>query len=249
MPIEPDGPAPYAPPATVILTIEWHRERGLPTPITTEVIARVIESEGLAPRVMKALRLFELVDDAGNATATFEELAKAPTDEDFKARLAAVVSSAYADALQYIKPESATLEQIEGQFRRYTPRGQRERMVVLFRGMCLYTGIIPRTGEEVRAESVPRQRRAKPALAREKERDTETTTTQKSAPKPKPLETPILPITSPSDDAKSRYIALLLDQATENPSPELFDRIEKVLGIDTTTSPAATGRGHQTEAG
>ena len=168
MPIEPDGPAPYAPPSTVLATIGWHRDRGLPTPITSEVIARVVDSESLAPRIVKTLRLFGLTDDAGNPTPQFEELAKAPTDNEFKQRLGAIVQYAYADVLQYINPETATLEQIEGQFRRYTPRGQRERMVVLFRNLCVYTGIIPSSGEDGHIDTVPRQRQSKPAATRER---------------------------------------------------------------------------------
>ena len=78
------------------------------------------------------------------------------------------MQSAYADVLQYINPETATLEQIEGQFRRYTPRGQRERMVVLFRNLCVYTGIIPSSGEDGHIDTVPRQRQSKPAATRER---------------------------------------------------------------------------------
>jgi hypothetical protein len=239
MPIEPLGPAPYAPPATVLTTLKWHWQKGLPTPITTEVIERIVESESLAPRVTKTLRLFELVDDEGQPTPQFQELAHAPTEDDFKARLAAIVQVAYADVIQYIDFDTVSTEQIEGQFRRYTPRGQVERMAVLFRGLCLYTGLMAGSSDEAHTVMQPtRNRRPKPATPRtpkgggdgdqgSKERE--------DAPPPVAL-----------TDAKSRYLNLLLKQADENPTPELFDRIERVLGVAPTSAP---GKGAATPNG
>lgn len=82
MAIEAEGPAPYAPAEAVIRTVEQHRNFGLPSPVTRDVIARVIDSDALAPRVMRALRLYDLVDKDGDPTQQFNELARAATDAE-----------------------------------------------------------------------------------------------------------------------------------------------------------------------
>ncbi len=107
MPIEPDGPAPYAPPKATNTVLEHHRDRGLPTPITREAIARVIDSDPLAPRVIKTLRLFDLIDVEGKPTSTFDEIAKSRTNAEYKERLADVLRAAYADVFQYIDPSDS----------------------------------------------------------------------------------------------------------------------------------------------
>lgn len=143
MPITPNGPAPYPPTGKVLEVIDRHRQVGLPTPVTTEVVERVTGTPGLAPRIMRALTLFDLVDENGSPTPQFEELVKAPSESDFKERLASVIRAAYADVFQYVDPATASAEHLEGQFRNYTPRGQIGRMVGLFRGLCEYVGIVP----------------------------------------------------------------------------------------------------------
>ena len=99
MPITPNGPAPYAPPGTVIAVVEHNRRVGLPTPVTTEVIARITGTPGLAPRVLKALRLYDLVDDNGQLTRQFDELARAPGEDDLKERFAEVLRQRTATSL------------------------------------------------------------------------------------------------------------------------------------------------------
>lgn len=148
MPLTPNGPAPYAPPVSVISAVAHHRDRELPTPVTTGVIARVLDSgEALASRVMTALRLLDLIDKEGVIQPAFDEMARATSQEDFRARFADVVRSAYADVLRYIDPATADIGRIEGQFRNYTPRGQVARQAALFRGLCVFTGIIARDPE------------------------------------------------------------------------------------------------------
>lgn len=242
MSITPNGPAPYPPAGQVTAVIEHHRKQGLPTPVTTDVITRVTNTPGLSARVIKALHLFELIDDDGQPTAQFDELAKAPSEGVFKERFAETLRAAYADVFLYIDPLTASYEQIEGQFRHYTPRGQLARMVALFRGLCEYAEITPAgVGEPPSAPAKPRATRSAPKV--------------KGQPKPKIGNPPSSGRPSQSEsriealtDAKARYIDLLLKQAENSPDEALFNRIEKVLGLATVSAPAE-GRGDNARAG
>jgi hypothetical protein len=232
MALTPNGPAPYAPPGSVISVVAHHRDRGLPTPVTTGVIARVLESgEGLASRVMTALRLLDLVDKEGAIQPAFDEMARAASPEDFRARFADVVRSAYADVLNYIDPATVNIGRIEGQFRNYTPRGQVGRQAALFRGLCVFTGIIAGTSEQDAQPAPSRTKASKPSPPAKTKR-VDKNSVSEAKPPPPPVES----------DAKSRYIELLLKQANENPTDDLFNRIEKVLGIGPTSSAPASGQ-------
>ena len=48
MPIRTGGPAPYAPPATVLHVLHALRDRGLTTPITSDVLLRAGVGDSLA---------------------------------------------------------------------------------------------------------------------------------------------------------------------------------------------------------
>lgn len=150
MPIQPNGPAPYAPPSAFLGFMEAVRDKDLPTPYTTDVLVRAGVSDTLSARVLKTLKLLDLVDDENQPTDQLHDLAKAGGSE-YKTRFADVLRAAYADVFQYIDPSRDPVEKIQDQFRHYTPRGQRERMVTLFLGLCEFTDMAP-----------PREREAKP---------------------------------------------------------------------------------------
>lgn len=168
MPIEPNGPAPYAPPSAFLAFMDAVRDRDLPTPYTAEVVTRAGITEALAPRTLKTLKLFDLIDDENQPTEQLHDLAKAGGDA-YKARLAEVLQAAYADVFRYIDPAKDPMDKVADQFRSYSPRGQRERMVTLFLGLCEFVGLAP-----------PRERETKPRAA--------TKPRQKSSPKPKKAE-------------------------------------------------------------
>jgi hypothetical protein len=160
MPLTPNGPAPYPPYGKVVQVIEQHRHVGLATPITRENVARLIDSDALAPRVMRALQLFDLIDDRGNPTPRFEALVDAPTEEEFRQRFATVLRAAYADVFQYLAdPRAATVERLDSLFRSYEPRGQRDRMVACFRGLCEYVGMMDSPDGTPASEAPPVRRR------------------------------------------------------------------------------------------
>ena len=143
MPIQPNGTAPYAPPATILGVIDRARERGLPAQVTKDVLVRTgVVTESLAPRVLQSLQLLELVNEEGNWTQNLETLRRAP-EAEVPARLAEILRSVYADVFQYVDPAQDSPTQVRDAFRAYTPHGQQDRMVTLFINLCQRAGIAP----------------------------------------------------------------------------------------------------------
>jgi Family of unknown function (DUF5343) len=146
--IENGGVAPYAPKAAVMSVIAAYRDQPIPTPIDVGVIERIGVTQSIAPRTQQALKLLDLLDDAGNPTPALEGLRKAGSDE-FRPRLAEVIRAAYAEIFTFRDPATDDLEKIEDAFRHFRPVSMRHRMVRLFLGLCEEAGIIDR------AEPVP----------------------------------------------------------------------------------------------
>jgi Family of unknown function (DUF5343) len=141
MPLQHDGPAPYGPPRPVLQVIERFRDRGLQTPLTTEVLAKAGVTESLVNRTLQTLKLLDLIEDDGNPSEALRDYAKAPEDEA-KARFAEMVRGTYAPIFSFVDPASDPPGRIRDAFRSYEPRGQQDRMVILFLGLCEYAGII-----------------------------------------------------------------------------------------------------------
>jgi hypothetical protein len=159
MPIKADGNAPYAPTAGVLSLIDRARQRGLPNPVTKDVLLRSGISDSLAPRTLQALQLLELINDDGTWTSNLEMLRKAP-EAEFSARFAELIRSVYADLFQYVDPSKSQLTEIRDAFRSYLPHGQQDRMVSLFVGLCQRAGLAP----DGVVKAAPREPRSTPKV-------------------------------------------------------------------------------------
>jgi hypothetical protein len=199
MVITANSSAPYAPPKSVTEVVDFHRRKGLPTPVTLDRIVMVGVSESLAPRTLQALRLLDLLDDDGNPTQAFEALRVAP-EAEFRDRFADVIRGAYAEVFHYRDPASDDWTKIRDAFRTYTPYGMQERMVNLFFGLCVYAGII---------DEIPRRsgtNGAKPApVAKAKTRTKAKKDDRKAAPTPVFEFAPV-----PSEAAKNPFVIGLI---------------------------------------
>jgi len=145
----------YAAPANVLQVIERYRERGLPDPITTQVLESVGIPTGNAARTLQALRFFSLVNQDGTHSVKFDRLRRASTDE-YRDVLAEIVRGAYDEVLTIIDPARDSLTQINDAFRHYEPAGQRPRMVALFLGMARAAGIGPAKRHRRTRQQAPR---------------------------------------------------------------------------------------------
>lgn len=152
--------APYTSGPAVLTVMQRFRDKGLTTPITADVLMRAGVRESLIPRTMPALQLLELIDDAGQPTATFQKFRTVPEDQ-YKAVLADWLRSVYADVFQFVDPSADDAKRIRDAFRTYQPHGQQDRMVSLFLALCAEAGLVP---EGKKAEPKPAAR--KPATPR-----------------------------------------------------------------------------------
>lgn len=194
--IEPDGPAPYAPPATVMSVIQRHRQVAVPH-FDVPTLTRIGVSESLAPRTLQSLKLLQLVTDEGAPTEEFERLRKSPSAE-FEQELLAIIQNAYGAVFSIVDPTSAGVEQVEDAFRHFTPAGQRGRMVTLFLGLLREAGV---EGPSDRQESTSRRGVVRPRQ-----------TTKKASVQPKSravdteeLNLPLPPVATPRLDNGDTY--------------------------------------------
>lgn len=134
--------APYAPTSAVLGIIERHRDRGVPSPIDSEVLGRAGVSDSLIPRTLQALEVLELINENGKLTDTLEALRTAPQAE-YQQRLAEWLKKVYADVFSYVDPSQDDEVQVRDAFRSYNPVGQQSRMVSLFMGLCAAAGLAP----------------------------------------------------------------------------------------------------------
>lgn len=140
MPVTIDKPAPYAPASAILELIKRHRSKGLPSPVTADVLARAGISNSLIPRTLQALQTLDLIDEEGAPSAILEDIRKVP-ESSYQQRLAEWLKDAYADALKFVDLATADETQVRDAFRSYKPIGMQSRMVTLFIGLFAAAGI------------------------------------------------------------------------------------------------------------
>lgn len=133
--------APYAPLANVVDLIRRRRDKGLPGTLNAQELTRVGIPEGNISRTLQALRFLGLIDESGEQTETFNRLARTTTSE-YPEILGEIIKSAYNDIFAIVDPGDATDIEINDAFRGYQPQAQRNRMIILFRGLCQEAQII-----------------------------------------------------------------------------------------------------------
>ncbi len=213
MPVTTAAPAPYTAPSAIMEVVTKHRARGLPSPITSEVLARAGVSDSLIPRTLQALLALDLIDEKGAPTQTLEGLRLAP-EAEFKTRMVEWLNGAYADVLNFIDPATADEVAIRDAFRSYQPVGQQPRMVTLFQGLYAAAGVIP--------EKQPAQRPARHPPKLPPARRTVTITRQ-AEPKQPAVPSPQLP-------APIAGLMATLPSATEGWTKDRRDKFVTAFG-------------------
>ena len=139
---------PYGPYANVLTIIRHARERDLKEPVTSKLITTLGVPEGNATRTIQALRFLNLLDEEGYLTESFKLLMNAPSDE-YPDLLEQILRDAYPVVFNALQPATATDQQYVNAFRLFQPKAQRNRMIVLFKGLCREAGLIPGGAPEV----------------------------------------------------------------------------------------------------
>lgn len=141
---------PYAPPSNVLAVLHRLRSRNLPERIDADYLRDVNVPDGTVARTLHALRFLRLIE--GDVPTDALRAISTSTDEEYQGILAGLIRGAYTDLFTALDPSQDTQDRIVNFFRRYTPASQRERMVILFLGLCREAGIP--------TADVPRQRSA-----------------------------------------------------------------------------------------
>lgn len=141
---------PYAATANVMAVLERARSRNLPDRIGGEFFTLSGVGTNVHGRVSQALVFLGLIEADGTPLDSLQAMAQAP-EAEFRELLAASVREAYAAEFQKVDPAQDSQPTILDAFRRYQPRSQTDRMVMLFLGLCREAGI--------KVKDVPRERK------------------------------------------------------------------------------------------
>ena len=163
-----DDFAPYAPVKNVLDVIARRRQRGVPDPVTIQVLETISIPTGNTARTLQALRFLGLLRDDGSHTEAFGNLARA-SEAEYLELLAEVVRSAYHPVFIVADPAHDTSIVVADAFRQYRPEAQRQRMVTLFTGLCEAAGIIDRPVRQRRTSESGGQARRAPQRTRVRE--------------------------------------------------------------------------------
>src|SRR5947207_2100967 len=106
MPLQPQGSAPYTTASAAITALDAFRDRGLGTPVTTDILTRAGVPESISSRTLNSLKSLELVDESGEPSQQFRDLRLARGDEEYRTRLQEWLRAVYAEVLQYTDPSA-----------------------------------------------------------------------------------------------------------------------------------------------
>ena len=162
--------APYAPVRNVLDVITRRRNRGLPDPVTPQVLGSIGIPAGNGPRTLQALRFLGLLRDDGSHTEAFSNLARS-TETEYPGLLAEFVRRAYELVFTIVDPASDGTVAVTDAFRQYRPEAQRQKMVTLFMGLCEAAGITDHPVRRRRSREGARQVRR--TTQRQSAKDTE----------------------------------------------------------------------------
>jgi len=153
--VEDDPKRPYAATANVMAIIERTRTRNLPDAIDDDLFRIAGIGPAVFGRVRQALQFLNLVRQDNTPTDLLRALSKAP-EQEYRQLLESAIRDAYAADFEDIDPAQDSQLQIFERFRRYEPRSQTNRMVMLFLGMCREAGIS--------VKDAPRERKMQAAV-------------------------------------------------------------------------------------
>jgi hypothetical protein len=140
---------PYAAAANLVSVLTRARSRNLPDVINNDFLRIAQVPEVVFGRVNEALGFLKFVNADGTPTDVLRAISAA-SDAEYRSLLEGAIREAYADDFMNIDPTQDDQSTIVDAFRRYEPRSQTERMVMLFLGLCREAGIAVKDGPRER---------------------------------------------------------------------------------------------------
>src|SRR6266850_6649623 len=164
--------APYCPPGTLLLVTRYYRKQDVPPTLTKERLTQLGVPDTLLNRTWGALVFLGLIDEGGKTTEDLKAIRFA-NEEQYPKVFGGILRKAYADIFSVIGETAAANDvKLDNAFTPYTPGGQRDRMKILFIGLCAEAGVplgVTRTERKTRVEAsaarpARAQRTGKPAV-------------------------------------------------------------------------------------
>lgn len=176
---------PYAAAANVVGVLARARSRNLPDVINNDFLRIAQVPEVVFGRVNEALSFLNFVNPDGTPTDLLKAIAAA-SEAEYRSLLEGAIREAYAEDFVNIDPTQDDQATIVDAFRRYEPRSQTERMVMLFLGLCREAGMSVKDAPRERKMTAKRPARAASASGRTTSpaRRAKTETTQANGPAP-----------------------------------------------------------------
>lgn len=215
-PKEQDNQQGFAPPyvsfKTFIRVLDRMREEGVPPRIDRTWLTNMSGSQ--QTQTLQALRAFGLIGDGGKVDPQLSNL----VGKDRKNYLNVLLQGHYAELID-LGSKNATQGQMEEWFKQFKySRPTIAKAVSFFLQAATEAGVSvsPYFKPVSLGGSAPPRRKKLPH-----HRENRTTGEQPADPDPT------------ATDPKQRYLDMLLKKAEDEPTPELLDRIERLLGYDT----------------
>jgi hypothetical protein len=210
---------PYAAAANVLAVLARARRINLPDRVTGDWLEIVGIPEVSRGRVLEALRFLGFITEDGRPTDLLRSYARAPDDE-VRDLLAAAIRDAYADDFERIDPANDPQGRIIAAFRRYQPRSQTPRMVMLFLGLARSAGIP--------VQDAPRERGMQDARPTRQTGNRPAVRQQRNIRNIRPDTTPTTPNPRPPEDVDALF-GQLARELTTLPKSD-FEAAWKALG-------------------
>ena len=158
--------APYASVNSVLKVIQQYRDQGLSEPLTQTGLEQIGLPPSMASFTLRSLVFLGLMDEGGNITADFTRIRRASTDE-YPSVLGEILRKAYLQVFAVSNPAVHDATKIVDAFRPFEPAKQRNKMVVLFMGLCEEAGIVPVGTAKRRKTTTNTSRSRRPAATPE----------------------------------------------------------------------------------
>ena len=138
-----DATAPAAGMVNILSVIRRYRLRDFPGRFSPDDLHHVGIPFIDVDRTMHALRLLDLIDATDGPTPRFHKIQDCASEEEYQEALGELLREVYEPVFEAVPdPAKASDMKMRSVFREYEPPEERERMIALFRALCVEAGLL-----------------------------------------------------------------------------------------------------------